>query len=119
MGSNSHVMGSNSHGSQFSPSLQQIEVDYLSALLEGSSPDPVAAHCLLDGLAGDGLRLQVCELVLSQCSDVASLASTSKLEVVVFVLHYLLSRLGHCLQGASRQTYCNKLLGAKVGYIAL
>ena len=105
-------------------------------LLEGDSPDPIAAQqvCVmymqtvvllkaimltafansltifsqvLDSLSDDRLTLQVCEAVLSQCED---------LQTTIFILHYMLTRLLHCIHIARTHSYCNRLLGAKVSW---
>ena len=60
---------------------------------------------MLDGLCDEKLTLQVCESVLEQCTDA---------QTTVFVLHYMLSRLGHCIHEAKTHDHCNRLLGTKV-----
>lgn len=42
-----------------------------------------------------------------------SLLEHANLQVTIFVLHYMLSRLSHCLHYAKTQDYSNKLLGAR------
>jgi len=63
-------------------------------------------HCslqVLDSLSEDATALGVCE----------SLLKHANLQVTIFVLHYMLSRLSHCLHYAKTQDYSNKLLGAR------
>ena len=60
---------------------------------------------MLDGLCDEKLTLQVCESVLEQCTDA---------QTTLFVLHYMLSRLGHCIHEAKTHDHCNRLLGTKV-----
>ena len=93
---------------------QQIEVDYLSALLEGYSPDPMTAHRVLDSLVGDRLRLRVCVSVLEQKVRDAKLGSVDHVETIIFILHYILSKLNKSLESDQRIKYVNWLLGAKV-----
>jgi len=83
---------------------QQIEVDYMFDLLEGDSPDPIAAQQVLDGLPDNKLTLKVCESVLEQCTD---------FQTTIFMLHYMLTRLVQCIHVARVQDYSNRLLGAK------
>ena len=95
---------------------QQIEVDYLSGLLEGSSPDPMSAHRVLDSLVEDKLRLQVCESVLNQHTRDMASGCVSNLETVIFILHYILSKLDKSVKEEKRTKYINWLLGAKVSW---
>ena len=52
------------------------------------------------------MTLGVCEAVLKQGSH---------LQTTIFVLHYMLTRLEHSLDMDKTKSYCNRLLGAKVG----
>jgi hypothetical protein len=95
--------------------IQQIEVDYLSTLLEGQSPDPLSAHRVLDSLLEDKLRLRVCESVLEQRMKDAAAGSLDHVETTIFILHYITSKLGKVVGEKQRMKYMNWLLGAKVG----
>ena len=91
-----------------------MEVDYLSALLEGNSPDPMSARRVLDSLEEDRLRLYVCESVLEQRVQEVVRGPLSHVETIIFILHYVLSELDGSLGEAKRVKYINWLLGAKV-----
>ena len=58
---------------------------------------------MLDGIADDKMALKVCEALLDR----------TDLETSLFVLHYMLTRLSHCI-AMNRSHYSNRLLGAKV-----
>ena len=96
---------------------QQIEVDYLSALLEGHSSDPMSAHQVLDSLLDDKLRLHVCESVLEQQVQDSATGPVSHIETIIFILHYILSKLSASIEETKRVKYVNWLLGAKVGFL--
>ena len=93
---------------------QQIEVEYLSTLLEGRSPDPLSAHRVLDSLLEDKLRLRVCESVLQQRMKEDATGTVDHVETTIFVLHYIVSKLGRIVEETQRLKYVNWLLGAKV-----
>lgn len=93
---------------------QQIEVDYLSTLLEGQSPDPMSAHRVLDSLLEDKVRLRVCESVLEQQMKDAAAGALDHVETTIFILHYITSKLGKVVGEGQRIKYVNWLLGAKV-----
>ena len=95
--------------------MQQIEVDYLSTLLEGQSPDPLSAHRVLDSLLEDKLRLRVCESVLEHRMKDAAAGALDHVETTIFLLHYITSKLGKVVGEKQRLKYMNWLLGAKVG----
>ena len=95
-------------------SSQQIEVDYLSTLLEGQSPDPMSAHRVLDSLLEDKVRLRVCESVLEQQMKDAAAGALDHVETTIFILHYITSKLGKVVGEGQRIKYVNWLLGAKV-----
>ena len=98
-------------------STQQIEVDYLSTLLEGHSPDPMSAHRVLDSFLEDKLRLRVCESVLEQRMKDAAAGVLDNVETTIFILHYITSKLGKVVGETQRIKYINWLLGAKVGLV--
>ena len=79
----------------------------------------MSAHRVLDSLVGDLLRLHVCESVLEQSTQHAAGSSVGNLETVIFILHYVLSKLGKCLKEAKHKGYSNKLLGAKVHLVLM
>ena len=58
---------------------------------------------MLDGIADDKMALKVCEALLNR----------TDLQTSLFVLHYMLTRLSHCV-AMNKSHYSNRLLGAKV-----
>lgn len=73
----------------------------------------MSAHRVLDSLVEDKLRLQVCESVLNQHTQDAASGGVTNLETIIFVLHYILSKLDKSIK-ETKKTYINWLLGAKV-----
>ena len=89
-------------------------MEYLSTLLEGTFPDPLSAHRVLDSLMEDRLRLQVCESVLQQRLREVAAGMEEHVETTIFVLHYIVSKLGQSVGEGKKMKYVNWLLGAKV-----